>query len=45
VARDVIIGLVFCFSMCSVTKHEHHSTHLHFIYNHCPSWGLFMNGD
>ncbi len=27
-------------NLCGETKCKHHSMHLHFIYNHCPSWGL-----
>jgi hypothetical protein len=28
-----------CFNVWHVIECEHHSMHLHFIYNHCISWG------
>jgi hypothetical protein len=30
---------VWCMSKCGG-----HSTHLYFIYGHCPSWDLIING-
>ncbi len=33
------------FLMCGVIETcGCHSMHLHFIYNHCPSWGLGIDG-
>jgi len=32
------------FDVWCVTEFEHHSMHLHPIYNHYPSWGLDTNG-
>jgi hypothetical protein len=36
--NNLFIG-VWC-----VTKRGHHSMHLHFICNHCPSWDLGIDG-
>jgi hypothetical protein len=30
------------FDVWYVTKYGYHSMHLHFIYNHCPSWALVI---
>ncbi len=42
VARDEIVNLVICLLMYGVIKCGHHLMHLHFIYNHCPSWACLL---